>query len=118
VLKSHGLDLDASDTIQAMRNVLARRNVLAHSPLMSRLKGPVRPLPLAAGETFKTEFYLVKVTKRGTEFETVDADSLHDDLDAVTGVMMDSIALAKRIVEAVPRPVRFQGGQYIANPDA
>ncbi len=112
LLSQVGLRQDAAAMLQDLRDVVARRNTLAHGTIHCRPAEPVQPGSWLAG----LQIEWVITSRRWRSFERISMAGLRQDLYDAIGSFSSMLQYAERFVETAPPPRNFGGGRFLGTP--
>ena len=99
----------SSPLLDQMREVVKRRNELAHGTLHWR---PVGGVPTLGTQTEVSLEWIIS-NRRSGEMRRITMSQLRSDLLAAIACFTSLLEFAERAVESVPTPRHFEGGRYI-----
>lgn len=106
------LDANAVAVLGAIRQVVARRNELAHGTIHCR---PVEPVHLGSWLD-GIELEWVITSRRSRTFKRITMTGLRQDLHDAIGCFSSVLQYAEWFVESAPAPRNFDGGRYLGSP--
>jgi hypothetical protein len=110
--RANVLDSTAVAALETIRQVVARRNELAHRTIHCRPVEPVEPDSWIDG--IPLEWILF--SRRTRTEERITMVGLRQDVNAATSAMSSMLRYAERFVEVAPRPRNYGGGRYLGAP--
>ena len=110
--RANVLDSTAVAALDTIRQVVARRNEMAHGTIHCRPVEPVEPGSWIDG--IPLEWILI--SRRTRTEERITMAGLRQDVNAAISAMSSMLRYAERFVEVAPRPRNHGGGRYLGAP--